>query len=66
MKVAYVTQESSQEMLRGVAVGDYELVFFTPELLIESHRWRKVMCSDVYTERLKGFVIDEVHCIKKW
>ena len=36
LKSAYVTGESSPEMLKGVVKGDYDLVFFTPELLITS------------------------------
>ena len=66
VKSAYVTGENSPEMLKGVVKGDYDLVFFTPELLITSHRWRKVLCSDVYQQRLKAFVFDEAHCVKKW
>ena len=34
------------------------------EMIITNKRWRKVIEGDVYTERLKAFVIDEAHCVK--
>ena len=42
------------------------LVFFTPEMIITNKRWRKMIAGDVYNERLKAFVVDEAHCVKKW
>lgn len=67
VSTAYVTGESGNaEMKRGVAMGLYSLVFFTPELLISNSRWRKVIASDLYSKRLKGFAIDEAHCVKMW
>ena len=53
-------------MRKGVSQGNYQLVYITPELLIEKTRWRKLLSSSVYEDRLKGFVIDEAHCVKKW
>ena len=40
-------------------------MFFTPEVIIGTRRWRKMLEGDVYAERLKAFVIDEAHCVKK-
>ena len=53
-------------MKQKVRTGAFQLVFFTPELLIENKRWRKVLMSDVYTTRLKAFVADEAHTDSKW
>ena len=50
----------------GVTTGKYQLVFITPEKLINSNQWRKIIQTDVYTERLKALVIDEAYCVKKW
>ncbi len=53
-------------MKRGVREGKYvSASFFTPELLLDCKRWRRVLSGVVYPARLKGFVIDEVHCIAK-
>ena len=57
---------TDRTVLDGVAQGLYQLVFFTPEMLITNKRWRRVIESDVYAERLKALVIDEAHCVKKW
>ena len=59
-------QDENHEMKQRIKGGKYSLVFFTPELLITSRRWRKVITSNIYHGRLKGFVIDEAHCVKKW
>ena len=53
-------------MKKKVQTGAFQLVFFTPELLIENNRWRKVLMSDVYATRLKAFVVDEAHTVSKW
>ena len=67
LSAAYVTGQSEKEdMKRAVQQGIYRLVFFSPELLITSRRWGKVLSSDVYNDRLKAFVVDEAHCVKKW
>ena len=59
-------QGGDEEMKQGVHRGRYCLVFFTPELLITSTRWWKVLTSDIYNARLMAFVVDEAHCVKKW
>lgn len=64
---AYVSREvTDRTILTGVAQGFYQLVFFTPEMLIASKKWRRVIESDAYDERLEALVIDEAHCVKKW
>lgn len=65
--MAYVTGEAgNEEMKRGVHAGRYELVFFTPELLIDNKRWRRMLSGPMYSRRLRGFVVDEAHCVAKW
>ena len=59
-------EDDNAEMKRGVHAGKYELVFFTPELLIDSRRWRRVLAGSTYTRRLRGFVVDEAHYVAKW
>ena len=67
LSAAYISGEpSSERMKEGVSRGAYQLVFFTPELIVTNKRWRKVLEGDVYADRLKAFVIDEAHCVKKW
>ena len=56
---------SDRELLSNVAKGNYRLVFFSPEMIIGTRRWRKVIGGDVWNERLKAVVVDEAHCVKK-
>ena len=48
----------------GVKKGDYRLVFFTPEMLLERRRWRNMLKGEVYTTRLRTIAVDEAHCQK--
>ena len=68
LSVAFVSgcDSESEDMKAGVKDGRYQLVFFTPELLVGSRRWLKVLSSDAYHSRLRGFIIDEAHTMKKW
>ena len=38
----------------------------TPELLITGSVWKKMLVGEVYSERLRAFIIDEAHTVKKW
>ena len=66
LRVAAVTANTSEEIKTGVIKGAYSLVYFTPELLLEHEKWRKLFQQEQYTRRVNGFVVDEAHCIKKW
>ena len=46
--------------------GEYEILFFSPENLLTDIEWRDVLQLPVFHERLVGFVVDEVHCVKEW
>lgn len=50
---------------KGIKMGEYQLVFISPELFC-TFEWRKVLCTKVYRTNLVGVVVDEAHCIKKW
>ena len=57
---------ADQDVYSDVASGNYQLVFFTPEVLLNNRRWRGFISNDIYARKLKALVIDEAHCIKKW
>ena len=52
-------------MKKKILNGDCQLVYITPESLM-SRKWRQMLCTSLYTQRLKAVVIDEAHCIDKW
>lgn len=66
LSVAAITGNTSEEIKEGVKRGNFSLVFFTPELLLEHKRWRNLLQKECYAKRLKAFVVDEAHCVKKW
>ena len=56
--MAYDTgEDGNEEMKKGVHAGQFQLVFFTPELLIDSKRWRKMLSSAIYSRRLRGLLL---------
>ncbi|XP_078660162.1 putative ATP-dependent DNA helicase Q1, partial [Branchiostoma floridae x Branchiostoma belcheri] len=50
----------------GVINGDYQLVYGGPERFVLQDKWREMLSSAVYSERLAGIVVDEVHVTYKW
>ena len=66
LSVAAVNSNTTAAVKSGIFKGEYSLIFFTPELLLQERRWRDLLNSKIYVHRLKGFVVDEAHCVKKW
>ena len=66
LSVAAINGNTSAAIKRSVYDGELGLVFFTPELLLQERRWRELLNSSVYLQRVKAFVVDEAHCVKKW
>ena len=61
-----VTGESNEDTTIRVEQEEFQVVYFTPETLITKRCWRNLLTNDLYSSRLKGFVVDEAHCVKKW
>ncbi len=53
-------------MRLGVENGRFQLVYFTPEMLLGNKKWRQLILSENYQNRIKGLAVDEAHTIKKW
>lgn len=66
LNAAKVTGDSSKSLRKEVREGEYQLVYITPELLITGGVWRKMLVGEVYSERLRAFIVDEAHTVKKW
>ena len=65
MRALYVGEcDHSTEV--DVCDGKYQMLYFSPELLLTNPVWRDMLQSDVYCRNLVAFVIDEAHCVKKW
>lgn len=57
---------TSHSTRRALVVGEYQIIFVSPEALFRRTELRRLLCSDIYREHLVAFVIDEAHCVKKW
>ncbi len=57
VKAYYIGDE--QHVKEGVVDGLYQLVYFTPEMLLGSKEWRKVLLISVYSSFLCAFIVDE-------
>ena len=66
LAVGCVTQESLDEEKAKVRNGQYQLVLFSPEALLDVRRWREMLQSETYSSRIVAFIVDEAHCVKKW
>lgn len=51
---------------RKVLKGEIQLVLISPESIINVARYRNMLLSQVYKDKLVGLVIDEAHCVKTW
>ena len=59
-----VNNNTTAAVKSGIFKGEYSLIFFTPELLLQERRWRDLLNSKIYVHTLTGFVVDEAHCVK--
>ena len=67
LKACHLSRDQDDEGVNdGVVKGAYQVVYFTPEMLLGSKKWRKMVLDDIYTSRLRAFIIDEAHTVVKW
>ena len=58
--------EENREVVSKVLNGDVQLVFISPENLINNKSYRDMLLSVKYKNKLVGLIVDEVHCVKTW
>lgn len=67
IKAAFIGEEQNDENIKkGVEAGLFQVVFGSPESFLGSSRWRAILTSATYSERLCLIAIDEAHCIQHW
>ena len=54
------------DTVKGVIEGTSQLIFISPESLLDNVQWRDVLLTDVYQNNLVCIAIDEAHCVSKW
>ena len=58
---------SMDEIVEGeILCGKFSIIYISPELLLKKAKWRDMLRSDLFQQRMVGFIVDEAHCVKKW
>ena len=58
-------EQEDRNIIQGVVDGQYNIVFFTLEILLLTKIWRELLSSSTYySDHLHAVVIDEAHTVK--
>ena len=67
LKVEFVGEAQTDEnATMDVLNGDVQLVYISPESLLLNRRYRNMLTTPTYQQKLKALVVDEAHCVKFW
>ena len=58
--------QEDEKVIEAVLNGKVQLVYLSPENLLENRRYRNMLRCTVYQEKMIGLVVDEAHYIKFW
>lgn len=58
--------QKNQAVQQKVLNGLLDLVYISPENIINNPRYRNMLQTSNYRERLIAFAVDEAHCVKTW
>jgi ATP-dependent DNA helicase RecQ len=61
-----VTSSVDEVVENEIMHGKFNIIYISPELLLRKHVWREMLRSDLFQQRMVGFIVDEAHCVKKW
>ncbi|OWF35500.1 ATP-dependent DNA helicase Q-like SIM [Mizuhopecten yessoensis] len=50
----------------GIINGEYGFVFGSPECFLDDSKWRTMLRSDPYQQKLELIVVDEAHTVIQW
>ena len=54
------------DVTEDIKNGKFQLVFVSPETLLNGDRWHDALLGPVFQQNLVGITIDEAHCVKTW
>lgn len=66
LTTAYVAGGIERSDKESVLKGEFQLIYITPESIIENSVFRRMLLSEPYCKRLIALIVDEAHCIKLW
>ena len=58
--------QTDQAFISRVLKGDLQLLYISPEKILNNKRYRVMLLSERYAKKLEVLVIDEAHCIMTW
>lgn len=63
-KATYIGRDSVENT--EIERGSYDFVYGSPEMLLASNKWREMLKSTIYQEKLKLIAVDEAHTVLQW
>ena len=58
--------QTDDSSIKAVLQGRIQLVYLSPESLLNNHSFRNMLLSPTYKAKLCALVVDEAHCVKSW
>ena len=58
--------QTDMEACASVVNGDIQLVYNSPESLLNSKQYWQMFQSSAYQTNMIAFVVDEAHCVQIW
>ena len=67
LKVEFVGEAQTDEScIKAVLQGKIQLVYISPESLLNNRSFRNMLLSPTYKAKLCALVVDEAHCVRTW
>ena len=67
LKVEFVgSMQDDESAITAVLNGMVQLVFISPENILNNRKFRTMLQKDVYQKNMIALVVDEAHCVKLW
>ena len=60
------TAQLDTAVVKKVLEGDLQLLYISPENLLNNKRYRSMLLSPRYVKNMVALVVDEAHCVKTW
>lgn len=58
--------QADPAVISQVLQGNLQLLYISPENLLNNPRFRSMLLTSKYKEHLVALVVDEAHCVKTW
>ena len=67
LSTEFVGEAQDDKMARRrVLSGDVQLVFISPESILNNVHYRNMLHTPQYKDKLVAVAVDEAHCVKTW